>query len=111
MTTPRIGDSLLSADGTPWLVDLTKAAPKLDMDNLDQVAALPLGSHLKVDAWDDKVLQLNAKPLALLNARDKMPFEVTPIIFRLTRYADPRSLPPPRQPRAEDQPSPHKLRH
>jgi hypothetical protein len=89
LTTPRIGDSLLSADGTPWLADLTKAAPKLDMGNLEQVAALPLGSHLKVDAWDDKVLQLNAKPLALLTARDKMPFEVTPILFRLTRYADP----------------------
>jgi hypothetical protein len=89
LTTPRIGDSLLSADGTPWLADLTKAAPKLDMDKLDQVAALPLGSHLKVDAWDDRVLQLNAKPVALLNARDKMPFEVTPIIFRLTRYSDP----------------------
>jgi hypothetical protein len=89
LTTPRIGDSLLSADGTPWLADLTKAAPKLDMDKLDQIAALPLGSHLKVDAWDDKVLQLNAKPVALLNARDKMPFEVTPITFRLTRYTDP----------------------
>jgi hypothetical protein len=89
LTTPRIGDSLLSADGTPWLAGLTKAAPKLDMNNLDQVAALPLGSHLKVDAWDDKVLQLNARPVALLNARDKMPFEITPIMFHLTRYADP----------------------
>jgi hypothetical protein len=89
LTTPRIGDSLLSADGTSWLAGLTKAAPKLDMNNLDQVAALPLGSHLKVDAWDDKVLQLNARPVALLNARDKMPFEITPIMFHLTRYADP----------------------
>jgi hypothetical protein len=86
LTTPRIGDSLLSADGTPWLADLIKASPKLDMEKLDQIAALPLGSHLKVDAWDDKVLQLNAKPVPLLNARDKMPFEVTPILFRLTRY-------------------------
>jgi hypothetical protein len=89
LTTPRIGDSLLSPDGTPWLAELTRAAPKLDVGNLDQVAALPLGSHLKVDAWDDKVLQLNAKPAGLLTARDKMPFEVTPILFRLTRYADP----------------------
>jgi hypothetical protein len=91
LTTPRIGDSLLDADGIPWLVDLTKASPKLDMDNLDQVAALPLGSHLKVDAWDDKVLQLKVKPVPLLNARDKMPFEITPVLFRLTRYRDPAS--------------------
>ena len=73
------------------MADLTKVAPKLDLDKLDQIAALPLGSHLKVDAWDDRVLQLNAKPAALLNARDKMPFEITPILLRLTRYSDPAS--------------------
>jgi hypothetical protein len=61
------------------------------MDNLEQVAALPLGSHLKVDAWDDKVLQLKMKQVPLLNARDKMPFEITPVLFRLTRYRDPAS--------------------
>jgi len=89
LTTPQIGDSLLRADGTPWLADLTKTSPKLDMDKLDQIAALPLGSHLKIDPWDDRVLQLNVKPVPLLNARDKMPFEVTPVFFRLTRYTEP----------------------
>jgi hypothetical protein len=89
LMTPQIGDSLLRADGTPWLVDLTRNAPKLDMDKLDQIAALPLGSRLKIDPWDDKVLQLNVKPVPLLNARDKMPFEVTPIFFRLARYSEP----------------------
>jgi hypothetical protein len=92
LTTPRLGDSLLNAEGVPWLVDLTKNSPKLDLDKLDQIAALPLGSHLKVDAWDDTVSQLNAKPAPLLNARDKMPFQVTPLLFRLTRYTD--HLPP-----------------
>jgi len=89
LTTPQLGDSLLRQDGTPWLADLSKNSPKLDMDKLDQIAALPLGSHLKIDPWDDRVLQLNVKPVPLLNARDKMPFEVTPIFFRLTRYTEP----------------------
>jgi len=89
LMTPRVGDSLLRADGTPWLADLTKNSPKLQMDKLDQIAALPLGSHLKIDPWDDKVVQLNVKPVPLLNARDKMPFEVTPIFYRLTRYTEP----------------------
>jgi hypothetical protein len=89
LMTPQIGDSLLRADGTPWLVDLTKNAPKLDMDNLSQIAALPLGSRLKIDPWDDKVLPLNVKSVPFLNARDKMPFEVTPIFYRLSRYAEP----------------------
>ena len=89
LMTPLIGDPLLRPDGTPWLVDLTKSAPKLDMDNLSQIAALPLGSRLKINPWDDKVFPLNVKSVPFLNARDKMPFEVTPIYFRLARYAEP----------------------
>jgi hypothetical protein len=59
------------------------------MDDLTQIAALPLNSHLKIDPWDDKVFQLNVKPAPLLSARDKMPFEVTPIYYRLQRYQPP----------------------
>ena len=86
LTTPRIGDSLLNADGIPWLIELARASPRLNIHDLNQVAALPLGSHLKVDAWDDRVFQLKARPLPLLNAQDKMPFELTPVLLRLTRY-------------------------
>ena len=89
LLTPRLGDSLIKADGTPWLAALTVGAPKLDMDNVTQIAALPLNSHLKIDPWDDKVVQLNVKPAPLLNARDKMQFEVTPIFYRLQRYQPP----------------------
>jgi hypothetical protein len=89
LTTPQLGDSLLRPDGSPWLIELTKNSPKLDQDNLNQIAALPLGSHLKVNEWDDKVSALNAKPASLLNARDKTPFEITPVYYRLTRYAAP----------------------
>ncbi len=88
LVTPQLGDSLLRPDGTPWLSDLIKNSPKLDMNNVNQIAALPLGSHLKINPWDDKVIYLNVKQEPLLNARDKMPFEVTPIFFRLTRYTE-----------------------
>jgi len=91
LNTPRLGDGLLRPDGTPWLSALMKGAPKLDQDKLDQIAALPLGSHLKIDPWDDKVIQLTVKPVPLLNARDKMPLELTPIILKLSRYAPPGS--------------------
>jgi hypothetical protein len=86
--TPRLGDSLLRADGQPWLVGLTQGAPRLDMDNLTQIAALPLNSRLKIDPWDDKVFILNVKPAPLLNARDKMPLELTPVYYRLQRYQE-----------------------
>jgi hypothetical protein len=58
------------------------------MDNLQQVAALPLNSRLKIDPWDDKVFMLTARPPVLLNARDKMPLEITPVFYRLQRYSD-----------------------
>jgi len=84
--TPRLGDPMMRPDGQPWLAALMQGAPKLDPDNLSQTAALPLNSRVKVDPWDDKVFQLNFKPTQLLNARDKMPLEITPIYFRLQRY-------------------------
>jgi hypothetical protein len=86
LNTPKLGDSLIKADGTPWMADLAHMAPKLNWDDVTQTAALPLGSWLKTDPWDDKVHMLNAKRYAPMNARDKMPFEVTPIFYKLQRY-------------------------
>jgi hypothetical protein len=112
LNTPKLGDSLLKADGTPWMNDLAKMAPKLNWDDLTQTAALPLGSWLKTDPWDDKVHMLNAKRYAPMNARDKMPFEVTPIFYKLQRYdvanaepAAPTAAAPAAQPAASDQPA------
>jgi hypothetical protein len=95
---PRLGDALIKPDGTPWLAELGKGAPKLDMNNLTQIAALPIGSHTKTDPWNDKILALNAKIPVLLNAADKMPFALTPVYLRLQRYqavAEPGTPPSP----------------
>jgi hypothetical protein len=92
--TPTLGDSLLKADGTPWMAELEKMAPKINWDDLTQTAALPLGSWLKVDPWDDTVHMLDAKRYAPMNARDKMPFEVTPIFYKLQRYETAHVAPP-----------------
>jgi len=86
LNSPKLGDSLLKTDGTPWMADLQKMAPRINWDDLTQTAALPLGSWIKTDPWDDKVHMLNAKRYAPMNARDKMPFEVTPIFYKLQRY-------------------------
>jgi hypothetical protein len=86
LNTPLLGDSMLKADGTPWMDGLQHSAPKLNWDDLAQIPALPLGSWLKTDPWDDKVKMLSAKRYAPMNARDKMPLEVTPVYFKLQRY-------------------------
>jgi hypothetical protein len=92
LTTPVLGDSLLKPDGTPWFADLAKDAPKLDPGDASQVAALPLGSWLKTDPWDDTVRMLDAKRYAPMNAAEKVPFEVTPVYYRLQRYTPPADL-------------------
>lgn len=91
--TPRLGDPLMRTDGQPWMAALVQGAPKLDQDNMQQIAALPLDSRLKVDPWDDKVAQLHFTNPVLLNARDKMPLEITPLFLKLQRYQEPGAAP------------------
>ena len=93
LMSPRLGDSLLRANGQPWLSGLMQGAPKLDPSDLTQIAALPLNSRLKLDPWDDKVFALHFSPSPLLNARDKMPLEITPVYYRLQRYQDQTATP------------------
>ena len=82
----HLGNSL--SDHTGYRMDsLAQAAPQIDFKKLDQIAALPLGGRIKVDAWTNKVSLLKSKPVALVSASEKMPFEVTPFFPYLTRYA------------------------
>ena len=93
LNTPKLGDSLLRTDGTPWMTALAHEAPKINWDDLTQIPALPLGSWLKTDPWDDRVHMLNAKRYLPMNPRDKMPLEVTPIYFKLQRYTAANATP------------------
>ena len=93
LNTPKLGDSLLRADGTPWMTALAHQAPKINWNDLAQIPALPLGSWLKTDPWDDRVHMLNAKRYLPMNPRDKMPLEVTPVYFKLQRYTAENTAP------------------
>ena len=61
-------------------------APALEVTNIAQVPALPLGSRVKMDPWDDRVEMLKSKPVALRSVRDKMSFEVTPVYPNLVNF-------------------------
>ena len=82
---PHLGNRIYLAD------QLISSAPGLEPTKLDQIAALPIGARLKLDPWSDHVYILKAKPLPLLSAREKMPFEITPFMPYLTRYQKPGS--------------------
>ena len=68
---------------------LLSSAPTLDPTKIDQISALPVGARIKLDPWNDHVELVKAKPIPLLSAREKMPFEVTPFMPYLTRYQKP----------------------
>jgi hypothetical protein len=64
---------------------LANASRQLQMDKTDQIAALPLGSRIKVDPWSDRIEMLKTKPVPLLSASQKKPFEVSPFFPSLKR--------------------------
>jgi hypothetical protein len=86
---PALIDARLG-NGVGFSSALAALGPALQADKVDQVAALPLGSRVKVNPWDDRVELLKAKPVSLSSAREKMPFEVTPFLLFLTRYQAPK---------------------
>jgi hypothetical protein len=63
---------------------LFNSAPALEKQRLDQIAALPIGSRVKLDPWSNQLTMMNANPVALLAPREKMPFEVTPFFPSLS---------------------------
>src|SRR2546430_1670540 len=86
LLTAHLGNSFTDKKGgVERMAALMNSGPALDPNKLDQIAALPLGGRVKLNAWDDKVELIKTAPVAITSARDKMPFEVTPFFPRLTR--------------------------
>ena len=84
----HMGNRLIDQHDQVRMAQLLQGAPKLEPGSIDQIAALPLGARIKVDAWNDQIRLMKSKPVNLISAKDKMPFEVTPLIPYLTRYND-----------------------
>jgi hypothetical protein len=80
-----LGNDLSRYIEMPEFQDLLAKAPSLDDAKLEQIAALPLGSRVRVEPWDNQIRLMKAKPVALLSAREKMPFEIAPVSVYLTR--------------------------
>ena len=85
LLTTHLGNPLTEAGTVNRLSALATQGPALDINKLDQIAALPLGGRVKINPWDDKAEMVKTAPVAITSARDKMPFEVTPFFPRLNR--------------------------
>jgi hypothetical protein len=89
LLTPHLGTGFTDRKGAvDRMMVLMNSAPALDPDKLDQIAALPLGGRVKLNAWDDHAELIKTTPLAVTSARGKMPLEVTPFFPRLTRSGE-----------------------
>lgn len=89
----HFGNRLIDQHHQLRMVALMENAPQLKPKSLDQIAALPLGARIKVDAWNDHISLMKNKPVNLISPKDKMPFEVTPLIPYLTRFENKSSAP------------------
>jgi hypothetical protein len=83
----NLGNQFASESNIRQLEELAQKAPPLEENKIDQVAALPLGSRIKLDVWTNQISLVKAEAVTFVSSREKMPFEVTPIALHLTRLA------------------------
>jgi len=84
----HMGNPMADGKNVKRMKDLMASAPALETTKVEQIAALPLGGRIRVDEWTNQLELVKTKPVALLSAREKMPFEVTPVFLYLTRQKD-----------------------
>lgn len=87
LTTPHFGNRIVKKDDLLRFDQLAKTGPQLKPQDMQQIAALPLGSRIKLNPWNDSVEMKPMKPVPMYSARDKMPLEVTPFFLNLGRIS------------------------
>jgi hypothetical protein len=83
----HLGNSL-AENGALRMSALMNGAPQLQQSNPDQIAALPLGARIHMDAWSDKIEMTKTNRVPLISPREKMSFEVTPVFPYVTRFGE-----------------------
>jgi len=82
---PNMGNRSSDNETIVRMGELMSQAPSLEDKSLDQVAALPLGSRVKLDPWTGTISLIKTKPVSLVSVREKLLFEITPFAPPLTR--------------------------
>ncbi len=91
LTKATLGESLVTDNRVSFMNSVADAAPALELENPQQIAALPLGSRVKLDPWAGQLKFVKAQPPRIYSAKDKLALEVTPFSPYLVRLkpADP----------------------
>lgn len=83
---PHFGSRMADSYQPIRMASIIDAAPELDPLSMEQTAALPLGGRVKLDPWSAEIELMKNTRVPLLSAREKMPFQVTPLMPYLVRY-------------------------
>jgi len=80
LISPRLGNRIQLAE------QIRAAAPALEPVNKDQIAALPIGSRVRVDGWSSQIVFMKTANVPLVSASEKMPMAIAPLRPRITRF-------------------------
>ncbi|HEV2395345.1 MAG TPA: hypothetical protein VGS27_00200 [Candidatus Sulfotelmatobacter sp.] len=81
----NLGESLATDGRVLFMNVLAQQAPALELENPQQIVALPLGSRVKLDPWAGQLKFVKASPPRIYSAKDKLALEVTPFSPYLVR--------------------------
>ncbi len=85
----NLGESLATDNRVSFMSALAESAPPLELDNPQQIVALPLGSRVKLEPWAGQLKFVKASPPHIYSAKDKLALEVTPFSPYLVRQEAP----------------------
>jgi len=95
----NLGESLVTDNRVSFMSALADGAPALELDNPQQIVALPLGSRVKLDPWAGQLKFVKASPPRIYSAKDKLALEVTPFSPYLVRLKPAGTMTSPSQER------------
>ena len=86
LVTPHLGGRV----PTSWTIAAAVSSAQRSDANpaTDAIVALPLGGRITVDPWSDQLRMAKSKPETAMSEAEKMPFQITPFVFYLTRQMD-----------------------
>lgn len=90
---PLLGNRMADTKKDLRMAGLMEIGPQLQVRDPHQIAALPLGSRVRMNPWNDQLYMMRTHNVALMSAKEKLPFEITPFMLHLTR--EPNAAPAP----------------
>ncbi len=85
LVSPLLGNRMADSHKELRLPGLMNRAPELRVRDTQQISALPLGSRIRIDPWSNQLHLLKAPAMVPLQAKEKLPFQITPFMLHLTR--------------------------